>query len=358
MRAWISIILFIAVGLVAAFFVGFRPDLEAGPIHYDEEQAGLSNRIVIKFSHVVAENTPKGLAAIYFAERVKEKTAGRVEIQVFPNGILYTEKNEFAALASGQVQMIAPALSNLSEQFPEFLATDLPFAFPNDEAVKAAFQGKIGQMLFQALERQNIKGMAFWPNGFKQMTSSKQELIKPDDFSGQVFRIMPSKVLAAQFQRLGAKVVPLPFNEVYPHLEEGKVDGEENTISNIYTKRLYQVQNYLTLSNHGYLGYAVLTNGRFWNQLPADEKQAIEEAMAETTQWLNNLTERMNEEQLAQIEASGQIKIHRLLPEERAAWIERLTPLYTEYAATIGPDLVQAVKELQQTFLNKEKDQK
>lgn len=347
MRSVASIALFVLLGLASAIAIGFGGDLPLAKWSYDEEQEGLSERIIIKFSHVVAENTPKGLAVDRFSRLVKEKTNGRVEVQVFPNGILYSDNTELEALMNGEVQMIAPAYSKLSNQIPAWLAMDLPYAFRDEAQVQHAVNGEIGHLLFQTLEPFNIKGMAFWSNGFKQFTSNRP-IHMPEDLRGQRFRIMPSKVLQAQFQTIGATAEDAPFTDVYRKLADGAVDGQENTISNIYTKRLYQVQKYMTISNHGYLGYAVIMNRSFWEQLPPDIQTDIEEAMRESTTYINELAVTMNQQQLQQMKEESSMEIHELTPQEQEVWRQAMQSVYTKFAPSIGKPLMDKIKELHQ----------
>ncbi len=198
---------------------------------YDDEQKGLQKQIVIYFSHVVAENTPKGLAAQKFAELVKEKTNGRVKVEVFPNGSLYSDEEEIDALLRGDVQMIAPSVSKVTQLLPEWQVIDLPFIFESYDDVERAFTGEVGKRLLAMLEKKEMKGLALWGNGFKQVTSNRRLLIEPSDFSGLKFRVMPSEIIEKQFQLLGAKPIVVPFNHVYESLEKHAFDGQENTIS-------------------------------------------------------------------------------------------------------------------------------
>lgn len=342
MKASIGIGIFILLGLFTAFMIGFRPDFN-GSLPIDEEQKGLKDRLVIKFSHVVAGDTPKGLAAAFFAERVKELTGDRVEIQVFPNGMLYTEKTEVEALRRGDIQMIAPSYSNLNVVDPVWYVMDLPFAFRDQEAVDLALQGNVGRRLFESFHQYGMKGVAFWTNGFKQMISSKGPLRVPDDFRNQTFRIQPSQLLESQFQALGAAAVKIPFNEVYGNLMQGNADGLENTISNIVSKRLYQVQKHMTISNHGYLGYAVIFNQRFWDGLPQEHQLQLMQALEETTDWINQQTATMHERQLQVLKKSGQVDIHWLTEEERAQWVSQFKPLYAQYEKIIGRELMDEI---------------
>ncbi|SFF40385.1 C4-dicarboxylate-binding protein DctP [Paenibacillus algorifonticola] len=342
MKTAIGMISFIAVGLLAAILFGFRPEATRS-LPFDEEQTGLKERIVIKFSHVVAENTPKGLAATHFAKLVKEKTDDAVEIQVFPNGMLYTEDTEVAALKRGDIQMIAPAYSNLSVIDPAWLIMDLPFAFADQQAVDSALDSKLGQLLFASMEQHHIKGVAFWSNGFKQMTDSVRPLRIPDDFKGLNFRILPSDVLVSQFQALGATTAKIPFNEVFASLKKGIVDGQENTISNIFTKQLYQTQHYMTISNHGYLGYGVMFNESFWDELPPGIQAELQSALVETTEWMKQNTAAMQEQQLRQLKQSKDIDIHTLTPQEREQWVQAFQPIYDQYREIIGEPLMNEI---------------
>ncbi|MGN7470843.1 DctP family TRAP transporter solute-binding subunit [Brevibacillus sp. SAFN-007a] len=347
MRSFLGIALFVLIGLVSAVMIGFGTDLSSAKLGYDEVQEGLSERIIIKFSHVVAENTPKGLTVERFAQLVKDKTKGRVEVQVFPNSVLHSEKTEMAALKKGEVQMIAPAFSHLSSIIPAWAVLELPYVFRTQEDVEQALNGEIGQMLFSTLADYDMKGLAFWSSGFKQMTANRP-LITPDDFVGQRFRMIPSAVLEAQFRSFQAIPIGSYFGDLYSLLANGKVDGEENTISNVYTKRLYQVQKYMTISNHGFLGYAVVINQTFWNKLPPDIQQAITEAMQEATAYNNQLAVSMNASQLRLLQEQNSIQIHMQTAEERAAWMQAVQPVYDKFAESIGADLMEKIRELHQ----------
>ncbi|EMT53191.1 C4-dicarboxylate ABC transporter substrate-binding protein [Brevibacillus borstelensis AK1] len=344
MKSFLSITLVVVLGFLSAILIGFRTDLPFSPLAYDEEQEGLQDRLIIKFSHVVAENTPKGLAVERFSQLVKEKSNGRIEVQVFPNGILYSDITEYDALRNGDIQMIAPAFSNLADKIPEWSVLDLPFAFRDETDVEEAFNGEIGRLLFESLEPFDMKGMAFWNNGFKQMTSNRP-IRRPEDFKGQRFRIIQSKVLEAQFQALGAKGYGAPFTDVYQKLASGQVDGQENTISNIYTRRLYQVQRYMTLSNHGYLGYAVIMNKQFWEDLPPETQTIIQEALKETTAYSNQQALAINEQQWNQLQKMP-LEIHKLTAEETEVWQAAMKSVYDAFAPVIGPAIMKELEDL------------
>ncbi|MET3208179.1 UNVERIFIED_CONTAM: tripartite ATP-independent transporter DctP family solute receptor [Paenibacillus sp. PvR008] len=332
----------LVLGILTASVIGFQKNF-GEDLPYDNEFTGLKDRIVIKFSHVVAENSPKGLAAAHFAQRVKEKSNDRIEIQVFPNGMRYSETTEVAALQRGEIQMIAPSFSNLNAIDPAWLVMDLPFAFENQAEVDQALNGKLGKRLSQTLDPFGMKGVAFWSNGFRQMTNNAHPISTPADFTGLKFRIQPSRVLERQFEALGASTISTPFNEIYHNLETGTADGQENTISNILTKRFYQVQRYMTISNHSYLGYAVVFNKSYWDRLPSDAKLVLQEALEETTRWNKRETDE-NANRLRQLQQTGDIKITHLSEGERKLWREQLRVLYPEFTPIIGSDLMDMIQ--------------
>ncbi|WP_088552796.1 TRAP transporter substrate-binding protein [Calderihabitans maritimus] len=311
----------------------------------DMEQVSKEERIVIRFSHVVAESTPKGRAAKRFALLVNERTNGRVEVQVYPNSRLYKDGEEFKALLEGNVQLIAPATAKLTEWFPEWALFDLPFLFESYEEVHRAMDGEIGRRLSDLLLKRNMMALAMWDNGFKQV-SANRPLLWPQDFASLTFRIMPSKVLEAQFAQLGAKTVAMPFNEVYSALESGMVDGAENPPSNMLTKKFYEVQSHLTISNHGYLGYVVLTNRQFWESLPEDIRKVLEDTLREVTQWEREIAAQENEKDLELIKKSGKIQVHYLTEEQKKAWKEALQPVYRQMEEFIGKDLIEMARKL------------
>ncbi len=306
--------------------------------------------IVIKFSHVVAENTPKGQAAQMFEEKAEEYTEGKVDVQVFPNSQLYDDNEVLAAVQQNNVQMAAPATSKVSKLFPQWQIFDFPFAFPDVKAVQTAMESEeIGGKLFTMLKEEKLLGLAMWDNGFKQMTLDEHPLYMPKDFEGQKFRVMSSKVLEAQFEALSANPIPMPFSEVYSALEQGVIDGQENTLSNIYSKKFHEVQKYMTLSNHGYLGYAVITNSEFWEGMPEDVRTQVEKALDETTQWVRENGQRLNQENLDKIKADGTLEeIHTMTEEEKQAWMEATSGVYDQFREEVGAELIDAVLELRE----------
>src|SRR5450830_704716 len=248
---------------------------------------GASAQTVIKFSHVVAVDTPKGKAAEFFAKKAAELTKGKVKVEVYANSALYKDKEELEALQLGTVQMLAPSLAKFGPLgVKEFEVFDLPYIFPSKEVLYRVTEGPIGKDLFKKLEPKGITGLAYWDNGFKVMSANKP-LHVPADFRGLKMRIQSSKVLDAQMRALGANPQVLAFSEVYQALQTGVVDGTENPPSNLYTQKMHEVQKHVTVSDHGYLGYAVIVNKKFWDGLPPDIRTALEGAMKDATKYAN-----------------------------------------------------------------------
>ena len=300
--------------------------------------------IVIKFSHVVAPDTPKGAGADKFKELAEKYTKGKVKVEVYPNSTLYKDKEEVEALQLGAVQMLAPSLAKFGPLgVKEFEVFDLPYILPDTAALRRVTQGEVGKSLFAKLETKGIKGLAYWDNGFKDMTDNKP-LREPADFRGQKMRIQSSKVLEAQFKALGALPQVIAFSDVYQALQTGVVDGSENTPSNIYTQKHYEVQKYLTLSNHGYIGYAVIVNKKFWDGLPADIRGELDQAMKESTDFVNSQAQKDNDDALAKMKASGKIEFITLTPEQTAAWRKALAPVTAEMTSRIGKATIEAFK--------------
>src|SRR5476651_2698602 len=261
--------------------------------------------IVIKFSHVVAADTPKGKGAVKFQELAEKYTNGKVKVEVYHNSTLYKDKEELEALQIGAVQMLAPSNSKFGPiGIKEFEVFDLPYIIPNLVALRKVTDGPIGQRLLKLLDSKGMTGLAYWDNGFKQMTANKP-LHVPADYKGLKFRLQSSKVLEAQFRALGATPQVMAFSEVYQALQTGVVDGQENTPANMYTQKMDEVQKFTTLTNHGYIGYVVVVNKKFWEGLPADIRGQLEKAMAESTAYANTISAQENDDALAAMKKSG-----------------------------------------------------
>ncbi len=299
--------------------------------------------IVIKFSHVVAIDTPKGKAAEFFAKRAAELTKGRVKVEVYPNSQLYKDKEEMEALQLGSVQMLAPSLSKFAPLgVKEFEVFDLPFIFDDYADLHKVTQGPVGQGLLKKLESRGITGLAFWDNGFKVMSANKP-LKTVEDYKGLKMRIQSSKVLDAEMRALGALPQVLAFSETYQALQTGVVDGTENPPSNLYTQKMHEVQKHVSVTNHGYLGYAVVVNKKFWDGLPADIRAALNKAMAESTKVANDVAFQDNKEALEKVKASGKTAIYTPTMGERFLLKKALVPVHKQMASRIGEETLQAI---------------
>jgi C4-dicarboxylate-binding protein DctP len=302
--------------------------------------------IVIKFSHVVAPNTPKGQAAELFKQLAEQATHGRVKVEVYPNSQLYKDKEELEALQLGVVQMLAPSLAKFGPLgVKEFEVFDLPYIFPTKAALYRVTEGGIGKGILKKLEPKGITGLAFWDNGFKVM-SANQALHTPADFKGMRMRIQASRVLDAQMRALGASPQVLAFSEVYQALQQNVVDGTENTPSNMATQKMNEVQAHMTLSNHGYLGYAVIVNKKFWDGLPADLRNALELAMQQATAFEKTIAQRDNDMALDAIRDAGTTRIHVLSEQEQSQWRSALLPVQKDMEGRIGKELVGAINKV------------
>jgi C4-dicarboxylate-binding protein DctP len=317
MRAWI-------IAAAAAFALA-----AVGP-------ASAQQPIIIKFSHVVASDTPKGKGADKFKELAEKYTDGKVKVEVYTNSTLYKDKEELEALQLGAVQMLAPSLAKFGPiGIKEFEVFDLPFVLPNKEALRRVTDGPLGKRLLTLLEPKGMIGLAYWDNGFKDMSANKP-LHMPADFKGLKIRIQSSKVLEAEIRALGAIPQVMAFSEVYQALQTGVVDGAENPPSNIYTQKMHEVQKYIMLSEHGYVGYAVIVNKKFWEGLPADIRSQLEKAMTEATAYTNSIAQKENDDAMETMKKSGLTQIVPLTAEEKQAWRTALLPVYQEMAARVG----------------------
>jgi len=305
---------------------------------------------VLKFSHVVSENTPKGKAAVFFEKRLEELSKGKIDVQVYPSSQLYKDKAVLKAIKLDSVQMACPSFSKFGKFVPQLALFDLPFLFKDIDQLHRVQDSDVGQKLKDMVTAKGYVALDFWDNAFKQFTSSKHPLINPTDAKGQKFRIMSSKVLEEQFKVVGANPQMMPFSEVYSALQQGVIDGQENTNSNIYTKKFYEVSKYMTVSNHGYLGYLVVMSKKFWNSLPADlqanVKQAMKEATAKEREWAVEL----DKSQFAEIEKyakeTKKLEITVLTPEQRDAWRKVMSTIYPKFYddKVIGKALIQAAE--------------
>jgi C4-dicarboxylate-binding protein DctP len=299
--------------------------------------------IVIKFSHVVAIDTPKGKAAEMFAKKAAELTKGRVRVEVYANSTLYKDKEEMEALQLGAVQMLAPSLAKFGPLgVKEFEVFDLPFIFSNYDDLHKVTTGPVGKQLLTKLESKGIRGLAFWDNGFKSF-SLNTPIKVPADLKGKKMRIQSSKVLEEQMRAVGSLPQVMAFSEVYQALQTGVVDGTENPMSNLYTQKMYEVQKHLTVTDHGYLGYAVIVNKKFWDGLPADIRKQLDEAMEQATRYANQIAKVENDESLEKIKKSGKTAVYVPTKEERLAFKKAMVPVHKKMEGRIGKEVIESV---------------
>jgi C4-dicarboxylate-binding protein DctP len=299
--------------------------------------------IVIKFSHVVAVDTPKGKGAERFKQLAEERTKGRVKVEVYPNSSLFKDGEEMEALQLGSVQLLAPSLAKFGPLgVRDFEVFDLPYIFDSYDELHKVTEGKVGRDLFKKLEGKGIVGLAYWDNGFKDMSANKP-IRMPGDYKGLKMRIQSSKVLGDEMKALGAIPQVMAFSEVYQALQTGVVDGTENPPSNFYTQKMHEVQKYLALTNHGYLGYAVIINKKFWDGLPADIRTALEGAMKDATKYANDIAKKENDDAIEAVKKSGKTEIITLTDAEKAAMKKALASVHKENESRIGKAVIEEV---------------
>jgi len=299
--------------------------------------------IVVKFSHVVAVDTPKGKGADYFRKLVEERGKGRVKIEVYPNSSLFKDGEEMEALQLGSVQMLAPSLAKFGPLgVREFEVFDLPYVFDDYTELHKVTEGPVGRELFRKLESKGIVGLAYWDNGFKVMSANKPIRV-PADYKGLKMRIQSSKVLGDEMKALGAIPQVMAFSEVYQALQTGVVDGTENPPSNFYTQKMHEVQKYLALTEHGYLGYAVIVNKKFWDGLPADVRTMLEGAMKDATKYANDIAKKENDDAIEAVKKSGKTEIVALTPEQKSAMKKALVGVHKDNESRVGKETLAAV---------------
>ena len=298
--------------------------------------------IVIKFSHVVAKDTPKGKAAEKFKELAEAATKGRVKIEVYANSTLYKDKEELEALQLGAVQILAPSMAKFGPLgVKEFELFDFPYLFTDQQSLERVTNGPVGREMLKRLESKGLIGLSFWDNGFKIM-SSNRSMHAPTDLKGLKLRIQASKVLDEQMRVLGANPQVMAFSEVYQALQTGVVDGLENVPSNLYTQKMHEVQKHMTVTNHGYIGYAVVVNKKFWEKLPADVRSQLDGAMKDATEYANKIAQQENEAALDAIRKSGKVTVYMPTDAEKAEWRKVMLPVHKTMEERIGKDLIAA----------------
>ena len=327
---------FLARGVAALALTG-------GLASFAIPQAWAQEPIVIKFSHVVASDTPKGRGAERFKQLAEQLTKGRVKVEVYPNSTLYKDKEELEALQLGSVQMLAPSLAKFGPLgAKEFEVFDIPYMFPTHAFLERVEDGPIGRKLMSKLEAKGITGLAFWDNGFKIFSANKP-IGSPGDLKGLKLRIQSSKVLEAQMRALDAIPQVMAFGDTYQALQTGVVDGTENPPSNFYTQKMHEVQKYLALTEHGVIEYAVIVNKKFWDGLPADVRTTLEGAMKDTTKFANDIAKKENDDALEAVRKSGKTQIITLTADEKAQMKKALTPVHKENESRVGKDTLAEV---------------
>ncbi|GIZ12453.1 C4-dicarboxylate TRAP substrate-binding protein DctP [Pseudomonas sp. NCCP-436] len=305
--------------------------------------AQAADPIVIKFSHVVAEHTPKGQGAMLFKKLVEERLPGKVSVQVYPNSSLFGDGKEMEALLLGDVQLIAPSLAKFEHYTKQIQLFDLPFLFDDIHAVDRFQQSPEGQALLKSMEDKGITGLGYWHNGMKQLSANKK-LVEPKDARGLKFRVQASAVLDEQFKALRAAPRKMSFAEVYQGLQTGVVNGAENPYSNIYSQKMHEVQKFITETDHGVLDYMVITNTKFWNGLPNDIRTELEAILAEVSVEVNKQAESLNQNDKKRILEAGTTEILTLTPEQRSQWREAMRPVWKKFEDEIGADLIKAAE--------------
>ncbi len=301
---------------------------------------GFAKTYKIKFSHVVAVDTPKGEAAEYFKKIIEKRSNGKFKVEIYPNASLYGDREAIEALKMNAIQIAAPSFSKFTGFVPQIQLFDLPFLFKDQNHLHKVLDGEVGQEILKLVSKRGLVGLAYWDNGFKELSDDTRPLIKPSDAKGLKFRIMSSKVLEAQFKAVGANPQVLPFSEVYSALQQGVVNGQENTLSNIYTKKIFEVQKYMTISDHGYLGYMLVTNKIFMKKLPDNLKKIFLQAVKDATAFGRKQAQAVNLEYLKKIKASGKVEIHYLTPEEKQVWKKKMMTIYPKFYKVVGKDLI------------------
>jgi len=333
------LVVFLVVVMVAAVGCGGGSD--------ETKQEGQSGEqavepIIVKFSHVVADNTPKGQGAIKFKEVLESTSNGQFKVEVYPSSSLYGDKEETEALRANTVQLICPSVTKLVGMNPSFQIVDMPFLFKDNEQAMRYYDGEYGQKLGESLRGQGYIGLAWWPNGTKHWTNSKHPLIKPEDFKGLKFRTQSGRLLDDIYKTLGAGAQTMAFAEVYTALQNGTVDGQENTFNNIDTQKYEEVQKYMTLCGYGRIDYILLTNTTFFDNLTDEQKELFLNAVKVSTEHERQLANELNQSSYEKLKESGKMEIYELTDEERAVFIEALKPVYDKYGSEIGEEYLNA----------------
>jgi C4-dicarboxylate-binding protein DctP len=301
----------------------------------------MADPITLRFSHVVEENTPKGMMALRLQELVNKRLDGKVNVVIYPNSSLYRDNEVLDAMLSGKVELAAPSLSKFQHFTKKLHVFDLPFLFRDMDAVERFQQSEAGRELLQSLETKMIVGLGYLHNGLKQLTSN-QEVRVPADVSGKIFRIQNSDVLRAQFTALGAIPLKKPFSDVSSLLRSRSIDGTENTWSNIYSQKYHKDQKYILESNHGLLDYLVVTPAEFWYGLPDDIRVQLKTAIEDAVKFGNRVAREKAKTDRDAIIASKHCEVITLSESERVQWLKAMYPVWKQFEKNIGLELINA----------------
>ncbi|EGQ26934.1 MULTISPECIES: DctP family TRAP transporter solute-binding subunit [Sporosarcina] len=343
-----KILLVAVISMFAIVAAACSSDKESSSSGDGEKSSSSDKPVIIKFSHVTAIDSVKGKAADRFAELVAEKTDGKAKVEVYPSSQLYGDADELDALVSGNVHMIAPSVTKMVKLDPRWQYVDMPFLFEDQDHARKFFESDVAQTILNSdqLANNDIMGLEFWENGFKHFSDNKHPLKTPEDFKGLKFRAQAGKVLESQFNALNAGSATISFGETYAALQQGTVDGQENTFNNFDTQKYQEVQKYLTTSEHGRLDYAIFVNKSFWEGMPEDIRTQVEEALKEATELEWQLAADENEASFENIKNSGKVEVTELTPEERQKFVDALQPVYDEFSDDITPELLEGIRSL------------
>lgn len=300
----------------------------------------------IKFSHVVAENTPKHQGALAMKEYIEEESGGKIKVEIYPNSSLFGDQDEYQNLVANNIQFIAPDISKFVGNNPQFNVPSLPFLFDNDEQAIEFWDGEKGTEIMNSLEKDGVLGLKFWPNGGKHLTNDERPITKPEDLEGLKFRTQGGQLLETIYKTLGAGSESIPFGELYTALDQGVVDGQENTFSNIESKKFDEVQKYMTVMNHTRVDYGIFTNTKFWEGLNEETRAVIQAGVDEGTKVAREEATSLNEKAFEKIKENGQAEIVELTPEQIQEFRDVLQPVYEEYRDEIGSDVIDAALEI------------
>lgn len=354
MRKKMSILLvFVLVGVLLASCGGGAQDTTADEPDNSGEttdtttgnENGSDEEFVMKFTFVTAPDSEKGLAGELFKQKLEERTDGRIRVELYPSGQLYDDAQSLEELPKNTIQMIAITATALVGFNPAFQIVDLPFLFESEEAVTRFWDGEGGEILTEKLGEHNLKYLGFWTNGYKHFANTERPLTSPEDFEGLTFRTMAGSVLEAQFNALGASSVTMPFPDVYPSLQQGTIEGIENTYVDIETMNFDEVTEHLTISEHARIDYVVLTNTIFWDSLPEDLQQIVEEVMAEVTEEEREIAKELTNDAYETLKERENVEFYELTEDDKAKFREALQPVYDEFTDVIGEDLIELARQ-------------